>query len=196
MRPKLDFLYYWRKKLMKQVFISGSIQIKQIDNKVRSRIDNILDQGYGIIVGDANGVDYAVQEYLKQKDAESVVVYCSGDQPRNNVGRWETRRVLTDNKQGTVAYYTAKDIKMADDCDYGLMVWNAESTGTLSNVIRLLNRNKNSLVYMNNTQEFLTISNASNVYSLLKYMAPASFEKAEAKLNITAKLRSLTDTHW
>jgi len=181
---------------MKQVFISGSIQIKQIDNKVRSRIDNILDQGYGIIVGDANGVDYAVQEYLKQKDAESVVVYCSGDQPRNNVGRWETRRVLTDNKQGTVAYYTAKDIKMADDCDYGLMVWNAESTGTLSNVIRLLNRNKNSLVYMNNTQEFLTISNASNVYSLLKYMAPASFEKAEAKLNITAKLRSLTDTHW
>jgi hypothetical protein len=71
---------------MTKVFISGSMRIKRLDKNVLDRINNILEKHYGVIVGDADGVDSSVQDYLKQKGAKSVLVYCTGSCPRNNLG--------------------------------------------------------------------------------------------------------------
>lgn len=84
---------------MIKVFISGSMRIKRLDNNVLSRINNILEKHYSIVVGDADGVDSSVQEYLKQQGAKSVFVYCTGSRPRNNIGNWETNNVSTTSKQ-------------------------------------------------------------------------------------------------
>ena len=176
---------------MIRVFISGSMRIKRLDKNVLSRINSILDKEYSIIVGDANGVDSSIQEYLKQTGAKSVLVYCTGSQPRNNIGNWETKNIATTSKPGTRAYFTAKDLEMANDCDYGLMVWDTKSTGTLSNTIELLKRHKKSLVYINKAKEFLTISDIKDMDKLFQYMTPNSFEKAEAKLKITATISAL-----
>ena len=178
---------------MIRVFISGSMRIKRLDKSVLSRINNILDKEYGVIVGDADGVDSSIQEYLKQKGANFVRVYCTGSRPRNNIGNWETKNISTTSKPGTRAYFTAKDIEMANDCDYGLMVWDTKSTGTLSNAIELLSRHKKSLVYVNKAKEFITVSDIKDLERLLQYMTPSSFEKAEAKLKITAKIGALSN---
>lgn len=178
---------------MIRVFISGSMRIKRLDKNVLSRINNILDKEYDVIVGDADGVDSSIQEYLKQKGAKSVRVYCTGSRPRNNMGNWKTKNISTTSKPGTRAYFTAKDLEMANDCDYGLMVWDTKSTGTLSNAIELLSRHKKSLVYINKAKEFLTVSDVKDIEKLLQYMTHSSFEKAEAKLKITAKIDALTN---
>jgi len=43
---------------------------------------------------------------------------------------------------------------MADVADYGLMIWDAKSTGTLSNVIELLKRKKKAVVFVNKEKTF------------------------------------------
>ncbi len=128
---------------MHRVFISGSMRIKNLDDNVLTRINNIVDSDYQVILGDADGVDSSIQQYLVSKQSKSVVVYCSGEQPRNNIGHWLTEKIQTNVAPGTRAFFTAKDLKMAEDCDYGLMVWDTKSTGTLSNTIELLKRKKN-----------------------------------------------------
>ena len=178
---------------MTQVFISGSMRIKHLDESVLSRINNILDKEYGVIIGDANGVDSSIQEYLNQKNAKSVRVYCTGSRPRNNIGNWKTRNISTTSRPGTRAYFTAKDLEMANDCDYGLMIWDTKSTGTLSNAIELLSRHKKSLVYINKAKEFLTVSDVKDLEKLIQYMAPGSYKKAEEKLKITAKISALSN---
>lgn len=175
---------------MHRVFISGSMRIKNLDNNVLDRINNIVDSNYHVIVGDADGVDSSIQEYLKNKQSKSVVVYCSGEQPRNNIGHWITEKISTTYSPGTRAFYTAKDLKMAEDCDYGLMIWDTKSTGTLSNAIELLKRKKISLVYINKAKEFLKIKDTSDLEKLISYMSETAFKKADSKLRLRDKVES------
>ena len=42
---------------MTAVFIAGSISIKHIVDEVKVRIDNMINSGFDILIGDANGVD-------------------------------------------------------------------------------------------------------------------------------------------
>ncbi len=176
---------------MVKVFVSGSIGIKNLDDQVKARISNIVDSGYKIIVGDANGVDSSIQEYLTSTDSSSVSVYCSGTNPRNNLGGWPTQQVHTEASPGTRAFFTAKDKKMAQDCDYGLMVWDAKSTGTLSNALELVGNNKTALVYVNKAKEFLKIKEVADLENLVSYMSSTSFHKADKKLKLKEKIQSM-----
>lgn len=170
---------------MHKVFISGSMRIKNLDRNVLIRIDNIVNSDYQVIVGDASGVDSSIQEYLNASHSKSVVVYCAGDRPRNNIGHWIVEKVYVNASPGTRAFYTAKDVQMANDCDYGLMVWDTKSTGTLSNTIELLKRKKISLVYINKLKEFLKVKEVSDLEKLISYMSESAKSKAESKLGLS-----------
>lgn len=176
---------------MHKIFISGSIKIKRLDNNVLDRINNIIESSYQIFLGDANGVDRAIQEYLHAKEYVNVKIYCTGNRPRNNTGNWLVEHVSTTAAAGTRAFFTAKDLRMAEDCDYGLMVWDSQSTGTLSNVIELLKRNKYSIVYINKKNEFLTIKKPSNLASLISFMSVSDKNTADKKIGLTKKIESL-----
>ena len=63
---------------MHKVFVSGSINIKSLNQDILSRLDNILAADLEVIVGDANGVDSSIQAYLFEREAMNVVVYCAG----------------------------------------------------------------------------------------------------------------------
>ena len=167
------------------------MRIKRLDAKVLSRIDNILDKQFAVIVGDADGVDSSVQHYLNQHGAENVLVYCSDEKPRHNVGNWKSRRIETSEKPGTRAFYTAKDVAMAEDCDYGLMVWDSKSTGTLKNTMELLKRGKKSVVYVNKSKQFVTICDVGGLELLIGHMAPAALDKADSKLRIRKQLETM-----
>ncbi|GAB6139659.1 hypothetical protein JCM14076_03880 [Methylosoma difficile] len=175
---------------MHKVFISGSIKIKVLDENVLNRINNIVKSNYQVIVGDADGVDSSIQKYLESKQTTSVVVYCSGEKPRNNIGHWFTEKIQTNVAPGSRAFFTAKDIRMAEDCDYGLMVWDTESTGTLNNALELLKRKKISLVYINKAKKFLKVKEASDIEKLVSYMSESAFKKADKKLNLKDKIES------
>lgn len=132
---------------MSKVFIGGSRRISRLGAPVRARLDKIMAKSLPVIVGDANGADKAVQQYLFNKGYARVEVFCSGSVCRNNVGHWHTRQIDTDARAKGRSFYTAKDRVMTQEAAYGFMVWDGKSTGTLLNVLRLLRQRKMVVVY-------------------------------------------------
>lgn len=176
---------------MTTVFIAGSISISRLHEKVQERINNIVSSGFNIVVGDADGADTSIQECLRSYHAKKVTVYCTGEAPRNNIANWPVHHVQSKARAGTRAFFTAKDVEMAKNSDYGLMVWDCKSTGTLSNVIELLKENKKSVVFINKNKNFVTIGEKSGLDHLLHFMSEHARAKAEEKIGLSAKIAAL-----
>ena len=51
---------------MTKVFIAGSRQLSRLNADVKRRIETMIEKGFTILVGDANGADKAVQRYLAE----------------------------------------------------------------------------------------------------------------------------------
>ncbi|MZH99453.1 helix-turn-helix domain-containing protein [Dickeya dianthicola] len=177
---------------MTTVFIAGSISISRLHAKVQERINKIVSSNFNIVVGDADGADTSIQECLHSYQATNVTVFCTGDTPRNNIAEWPVHRVHSKAKVGSRAYFTAKDLEMARSSDYGLMVWDCKSTGTLSNVIELLREKKKSVVFVNKDKDFVTISDVAGLEHLLTFMSAHARIKAEEKIGLTSKIASLS----
>ncbi|WP_077343604.1 hypothetical protein [Pseudocolwellia agarivorans] len=175
---------------MHKVFISGSMRIKNIHQEVLKRIDNIINSQYQVLVGDADGVDSSIQNYLLQNGVTSVSVYCAGAQPRNNLGHWSTNKIETNHSPGTRAFFTAKDLVMAEDCDYGLMIWDTKSTGTLSNTLELLKRKKSSLVFVNKEKLFVKVKSVEDLEVLVSYMSESALLKADKKISLLSSIEA------
>jgi hypothetical protein len=176
---------------MTAIFVAGSMNIKNLDRKVKERLAKIVESNFDVVVGDADGVDTAIQQYLLEHGAVNAVVYCSGATARNNLGDWPVRNIETKKALGSRAFFTAKDIEMAEVADYGLMIWDAKSTGTLSNVIELLCRKKKSVVFVNKEKEFKTICNYANLEDLVGCMSAHAREKADEKIGLFGKIDAL-----
>lgn len=176
---------------MTTVFIAGSIKIKHLDAKVKARLDNVIASKCEVLVGDADGADTSIQQYLSDQSVTRAVVYCSGPAPRNNVGGWPVRSVVTSYAPGSRAFYTAKDLQMAKDADFGLMIWDSQSTGTLSNVIELLLLQRKSVVYVNKLKAFKNVRDAKELEELVALMPEAAAKKADAKIRLFEKIDRL-----
>jgi hypothetical protein len=173
---------------MSTVFIAGSLSIKNLHACFLERLDRIVGVEFDLVVGDADGADASIQQALLDRSAAFVTVYCSGRTPRNNLGNWPVRQVETDAQPGTRAFFTAKDVEMAKVADYGLMMWDAKSTGTLSNVIELLKRGRTSRVFVNKEKQFLTVSDVGTLRSLVGLMSEGAHSKAEQKIGLSRRI--------
>ncbi|GHV86205.1 hypothetical protein AGMMS50230_18130 [Spirochaetia bacterium] len=131
-----------------KVFISGSISISKLSKPAVQKIDNIINKNFTILIGDAKGVDLQIQKYLLKKKYNNVIVYYAGTKIRNNAGSWNTNNIKNENNKKGRELYTLKDIAMAKDSDYGLMIWDGESKGTLNNIIIMKNENKRFFVIL------------------------------------------------
>lgn len=173
------------------IFIAGSIAISRLHAIVRDRIVGAVDRDMAVVVGDADGADTAIQRVLFERRAESVTVYCSGDQPRNNIGNWPVEHIYPDAPAGTRRWFTAKDLAMADAADYGLMIWDTRSTGTLSNVIELLSADKKSVIFVNKAKEFVKVVDVDGLERLIGMMSVTARDKAEQKMRLSDKVHAL-----
>ena len=75
------------------VFVAGSRQISRLPSEVRSRLDTMIEKGFQILVGDANGADKAVQQYLADKSYPNVIVHFMKD--HYSVERLSASRICT-----------------------------------------------------------------------------------------------------
>lgn len=178
---------------MSTVFIAGSIKIKRLDPLFVERIENVVSEAMNIIVGDANGADTSIQKELLRLGARNVKVYCTGDKSRNNVGSWSEKRVLSSAEPGTRAYFTAKDVEMAASAEFGLMLWDAASTGTLSNVFQLLSRGKKTVVFVNREKRFVNVKERNDVLDLVSVMTDGARRAADRKIALGTKVSALVN---
>jgi probable addiction module antidote protein len=131
---------------MNKIFIGGSRHITRLPLEVQERLENVIALGHEVLIGDANGADKAAQKYFFEAAYNKVTVYCSGDNPRNNVGSWRTQNVYPPKNVKGFQFYAAKDREMAAHADAGLMIWDGKSPGTVLNILRLLLAGKSSLL--------------------------------------------------
>lgn len=176
---------------MTTVFLSGSRALGRLNDQIRQRVRRITDQTFEIILGDANGADKAFQTYLHSLHYPHVTVYCAGGKCRNNVGAWPTRAVAVPPKLRGRAFYTCKDKAMAEDADYGFVLWDRKSAGSIENVVELLKRRKKALVYFSPKVAFVSVSNASELNALLAQCADDDIEDIENKIGLKQAMQSL-----
>ena len=152
---------------MARVFIGGSRRITRLEADVRRRLDRIVDKGLPVVIGDAYGADKAVQRYLSEQKFERVEVYCADESPRNNVGGWPVRVIRPGHGRRDFDYYATKDRAMATAATVGLMLWDGQSRGTLMNVLRLADRNKPVVVYVQPKRGFVDVRTQRDLSALL-----------------------------
>lgn len=144
---------------MTKVFIGGSRRIGRLPDDVQTRIDHILDQQLPILVGDANGVDKAVQLYLHAKHYPKVEVFCSRKECRNNHGQWPIRFVsFEDVAHHSSDFYAMEDTAMTLEAAVGIMIWDGKSKGTRTNVFHMLSYDKSIAVYVAPARQFIDIT--------------------------------------
>jgi len=173
---------------MKKVFIGGSRKLCRLNRAIKERADNILGQDFQILIGDANGADKAVQQYLAEKGYKNVIVFCMGDTCRNNIGKWETKAITSHRNKKDFSYFAVKDKEMSEQADYGFMLWDGKSKGTLNNIVNTLQRNKYVLVYFSPSKEFFTLRSPSDLEHLLEKCDRTAVQRFNHMLHINERL--------
>lgn len=173
---------------MKKVFFGGSRKLGKLNKAISERADNIISNGYLVLLGDANGADRAMQKYLAEKSYLHVLIFCAGNICRNNIGRWETRLIPVNRAHKDFQYYAARDEKMSDDADYGFMVWDGKSKGTLNNIMNLLELNKPVLVYFYPKRKFFTLKSYRDLAEIMSFCAREDLERLEKSLKISRRI--------
>jgi hypothetical protein len=156
-----------------KVFIAGSRRLLRLRPEVSRRIDNIIEKGLTVLVGDANGADKAVQTYLARHQYRNVVVFCMAGGCRNNIGGWPIRAIPAPvPTRRDFAHYSKKDREMAREADYGLMLWDGQSRGTLTNAIDLVQRHKPVVLYMAPSNSFHEVREPNQLSQILRDVDP------------------------
>ena len=170
------------------VFIAGSRRLSKLSSDVKVRLDRIADKGLTAIIGDANGVDKAVQKYFVDRNYRKVVVFCMEGGCRNNVGRWPTRVIAAPSpKRRDFAHFATKDRAMAEEADFGLMLWDGQSRGTLTNIVDLVRKEKLVVVYVSTDKEFRNLRNSSDLALMLRRVDPVELERVDHDLKFSGK---------
>ena len=73
---------------------------------------------------------------------------------------------------------------MVDDADYGLMLWDGESKGTLNSVINMIRQNKSVVVYLAPKKVFQNLRSPEDVAALLSQCDRANVQRFERELGI------------
>lgn len=158
------------------VFISGSISINKLSKPAIEKINNIISKNMTVFVGDAKGTDLLVQKYLVRKKYKNVIVYFVGSEIRNNIGHWNIKNIESNIAKKSREFYTIKDEAMAKDADYGLMIWDGQSKGTLNNIQNMKFANKRFFVILDGM-----IISDTNIDTLLSLNTPSD---SQLQLNL------------
>lgn len=176
---------------MTTVFLSGSINIRYIKPLVKERLQNIVDQQFSVVVGDANGADKAWQQCLVEMAYQDVTVFCSGRTCRNNLGSWPTHKIEVEAGVSGREFYTRKDRKMAAIADYGFVLWDGKSPGSINNVMELLKGDKKALVYYAPEGTFYPVTKVQDARLLLAKCDESTLDTIGRKIKLKASFNAL-----
>ena len=176
---------------MTTIFLSGSINIRHIKPSVKKRLQNIIDQQFSIVVGDANGADKVWQQCLLDMSYQAVTIFCSGSRCRNNLGQWPVHKIEVEAGVSGREFYTRKDREMAAAADYGFVLWDGKSPGSINNVMELLKGKKKALVYYAPDDIFHAVTEVQDARILLAKCDDGTLDTIGRKIKLNASFNAL-----
>lgn len=165
-----------------KIVLGGSRFLEKIPQNLADLLHEWNEAGSEFLVGDAPGADSAFQKVLKNIGAKSVTIYSSAGYIRNNYGSWRSEEIKSGLQSKSNAVHAFKDRHMTSIADSGLMLWDCESAGTLSNVIDLVQSGKTCKIWVAADAE---LYNFDNYTSLEKWLVqyPDVTSEAYKRLN-------------
>ena len=165
-----------------RVVLGGSRHLEFIPSEVSQKLSDLMGIASEFLVGDAPGSDRAFQKYLLVNKYPRVKIFSSAEEIRNNLGNWPSEKIESGLKSKSSAVHAFKDRHMTKIADLGIMVWDGESAGTLSNVLDLLDAGKECYISLGVEQEFFKVDNKNSLLNLLsKY--PDALDEASKRLD-------------
>jgi len=177
-----------------KIVLGGSRNLNQVPDVVAQRLDAWMESGEDFLIGDASGIDSALQRYLKDKHYQSVIVYTAADAVRHNLANWRTQVVETGLKSKSAARHTIKDRKMTELANAGLMLWDQESIGTLANILDLARHGKNVTVYDSVVDDLVPFEGGLGIDAWLS-AHPSAAEEARKRLRTYDNRKARNTTH-
>ena len=83
-----------------------------------------------------------------------------------------------------------KDKQMAIDSDYGFMLWDGKSAGTINNLFNLVKMDKSGVIYLQSKQLFRTIRNVSEFEKFISECEPENINAIDKKIAFRKKLEN------
>lgn len=157
-----------------KIFIAGAKTLIDLAPVVKKRLMNIYNNGYDILVGDCYGIDSSIQKFYSDLRYKNVIVFASNGIARNNIGNWEVHNVEVPAYFKGFDFYKQKDITMAAEADYGFMIWDGKSKGTLNNIINLISQEKEVLLFLAPYNKLMIIKNFDDLNIVIKHCIPAT----------------------
>lgn len=157
--------------------LGGSRHIQQLPAEVKELLTEKIDKNYEFVIGDAPGSDTAFQAFFLQKKYLRVKIYSSAGYIRNNLGNWDWELIDSGLKSKSNAVHAFKDRYMCKIANSGIMIWDCQSAGTLSNVIDLVRQGKNCYIWVAPDSDLYQFDNQK---SLDKWMDAYQDVKDEA----------------
>lgn len=109
---------------------SSAFRDRELPVEVTERIDEAMESGMKIIVGEAPGANRLYQDYLKASGYRNVVVG-HAVRLRYNAGNWRDVQYGKNLKE--------RERKMIEDCDSAVVIWMNKS-GVIAEDLELLKR--------------------------------------------------------
>ena len=164
------------------IFLGGSRNLAFVPEEVQDRLDSWIHTGAHFLIGDANGADSALQEFLASRGHRQVTVFSSATHTRNNKGSWPEERVDSGLKSNSADRHTVKDRRMVKQADKGLVIWDQESIGTLANIVDLVRSNKPVVMFDSRQKELWILESRAEFESWSQAFLPevGAAEKVEA----------------
>lgn len=141
----------------KKVFISGSINIESLPMKIISSLELMMKNNLKILVGDASGIDSAIQNYFRNKEYFNVSIYTIYDKPRHQKSKNFLVNTIILNEDSTKERekQSKKDEAMTNDSDFSLVIWDGKSKGSYQNILRSIEQNKPVKVFLSYKDDFI-----------------------------------------
>lgn len=114
----------------------------------------------------------SVQRFYSNLGYCNVTVFASNGKARNNIGGWNIRNVAVPSYIHGFDFYKQKDIAMTNEADYGFMIWDGESRGTLNNTINLVMQRKSVLMYLTTIDRMIVIKTLDDLNKVVDVCAP------------------------
>ena len=164
------------------IFLGGSRNLAFVPEEVQDRLDSWIHTGAHFLIGDANGADSALQEFLASRGHRQVTVFSSATHTRNNKGSWPEERVDSGLKSNSADRHTVKDREMVKQAGKGLVIWDQESIGTLANIVDLVRSNKPVVIFDSRQKELWILESRAEFESWSQAFLPevGAAEKVEA----------------
>lgn len=167
-----------------KIFIAGPRAVKELDENILKKLNNICNKNFEILVGDANGIDSSIQYFFKTKNYKNVKVYASNGFARNNLGNWIIECIQVDPNISGFDFYVQKDLAMVKNADIGFMIWNGKSKGTFNNIINLLHLQKEVVLYYLPNKKFYKLKEINDLTNFLN-----------THLKLTNTLKKIFNSH-